>query len=219
MGVFAYHFAMFLAACGLAWWQRYSARDLMWSLWLTTLVLCIARVVSWSRHQPWVFKFNGWPGILIPLNRIPHTELIWPAFTCLIALMGHVIVVSLLVACFQVVGTALHQSFPLVSDVGASVDVDGFWMTLLIYSKEIMFEVLKRYWIFLLIFIASRWRPLLRMARGHEDPISEIVVFTFKAGFLMTIVGALQLFRVSEFLIYILAYSAFFFPWKTGGLY
>ncbi|HVU26005.1 MAG TPA: DUF6498-containing protein [Opitutus sp.] len=205
----------FAGGLALAWFARWQTADLVWSLWLSSLMVGFA-MIFWMVTAPWRETMTtAWR------DATPGTG--W-AKLGVGAIMG---VGSLLALAFFAVhfggfhyvhSVFLNHFFPIES--GAKVK--GF------PGPAIYLEVLRRYWMFVpLAFMAERQafrkRPpddgavtpaaiAQRKARG--EPMMEPYRNVIRMHLLIFFFAFAHFARLENFATYAVVYAAYFFPWR-----
>ena len=214
----------FSVGLAVAWWARWNAGDLVWSMWLSSLVVGYSLIV-WTIAQP-AFELgrSAWKDALAHGN--PASP--WPFWTILF--VGALFIVGFFTVHFGMFhyghSQLLISFFPIDSGGGAG---HATWANMSTYV-----EVMRRYWSFLpAAFLAERaafmrkplslerdlslmavvgsvagkpakardlmWEPYRNVARMHM-----LIFFFFFAHFA----------KLENFAVYAVVYAVYFFPWR-----
>ena len=205
----------FVAGLGVAWFARWQTTDLVWSLWLSSLVVGYA-IIVW-RGTTILREFfsgtlsHGMPGTL------------WGKLV-LGALLGGG---SLLLIGFFTVhfggfhfghSVFLNSFFPVLKDGGSGASWPGF---------ATYIEVFERYWIFLPVaFLAERaaFRPKPRQPENNASPkkaggdLDAGMMAPYKNVIRMHLLifffAGASLAKLDNFAVYAVVYAVYFFPWR-----
>lgn len=210
----------FAGGLAMAWWGRWETTDLVWSLWLSSLVVGYA-IIVWTLSST-AREF----AVTAVTDQTPNMGLAK-------ASVGGLIGVGLLfgLAFFTVHFGGFHfvhsvflsQFFPISGD---GVPHPGFpgWST---YG-----EVLRRYWIFLPVaFLAERAAFGRRAPRPADSSVTAEAIARRKLGrggdltapyrnvirmhVLIFFFAAAHFLRLENFLVYAVVYAVYFFPWRA----
>ncbi len=212
----------FSGGLAVAWWRNWQTTDLVWSLWLSSLVVGYT-ILVWHISQPMRQLIAGASEEAVPA----HSP--WVRSAGLLATLGG----SLFMLAFFTVhfggfhlghSVFLHQFFP-VADVDPRAGGFPGWA---VYA-----EVVRRYWVFVPVaFLAERaaFRPEIVADR---DNIAESVrsgvprrrhAANGKALFapyknvvrmhlLIFFFAAVHALKLDHFAVYAAVYAVYFFPW------
>ena len=207
----------FAIGLAVAWWGRWSAGDLIWSLWLSSLVVGYATII-WTIVQPAGELFRAaWR------DRVFHGN-----FRSLIPLVALLVVgVGFFLAFFTIHFGGFHyvhsqiliSFFPIETGHGRSTDA----------NMATYVEIARRYWLFLpSAFIAHRaafmrkpfsidggalagaMRDNKRLSTLFSEPYRNVmrmhmlIFFFFFAHFA----------KLENFAVYAVVYAVYFFPWR-----
>lgn len=221
----------FCSVLAVAWWSRASATDLVWSLWLSSLVVGYA-VIVWTLAGPVIAAVPvAWRNRTMAVKSLveaPGTA----AVIVVLALLGGLFVLAFYTVHFvgfhYVHAGLLRSFFPLGGDYSGSATLRDAPM----YA-----EVARRYWVFLpAAFLAERAaflrrpepvrRPdvsvtaqaiAARKAGNRDAPPSRMLVPYKKV---LRMHGLIFFFafahfaRLDNFAVYAVVYAAYFFPWR-----
>jgi hypothetical protein len=228
----------FAFGLAMAWWGRWTTTDLVWSLWLSSLVVGYATIL-WTILRPAIFLARGNWSTGVMTVRVGSA----PAKTASALLALPVLVLGglFLLAFFTVHFGGFHYIhsqflgtfFPI--DTGTGARQWGVGMTT--YA-----EVLRRYWLFLpAAFLAERagfakprgapaQDPSLpraeRMKRLMDNPREASRGNAAGAGMvapyrnvvrmhlLIFFFGFAHAMRLDNFATYAVVYAVYFFPWR-----
>jgi len=215
-------FSVGLAA---AWWAGWGAGDLVWSLWLSSLVVGYSLIV-WTIVQPAAEMARGaWKARDLAAS-YPGSLLIFWSILVIGALLG--------LAFFTVHFGMFHYGHSQLLISFFPIDTGGGAQRVTWADTSTYVEVMRRYWTFLpAAFLAERaafmrkplslerdlsiaafvgsqrgkparaktlmWEPYRNVARMHL-----LIFFFFFAHFA----------RLENFAVYAVVYAAYFFPWR-----
>ena len=214
----------FSVGLAVAWWTGWNAGDLVWSLWLSSLVVGYS-VIVWTIAQP-AFELGrtAWRGAVASGN----TSSPWPFWVILF--VGALLFIGFFTVhfgMFHYIHSQLLISFFPIDTGGIARRAD--WADMATYV-----EVMRRYWPFLpAAFLAERaaflrkplsmegdsslvalvgsvagkpakarelmWGPYRNVARIHV-----LIFFFFFAHFA----------KLDNFAVYAVVYAVYFFPWR-----
>lgn len=208
----------FAVGLAVAWWARWDSGDLVWSLWLSSLVVGYATIL-WMIGQPaaallraaWLdqARLNASPRMLLILGGLVlGGTLFFVAFFTFHFGFFHYVHSQILVSFFPI-------------DTGHGRPTDAGMAT---YA-----EIGRRYWIFLpSAFLAHRAAFLRRPLSLEKGTSLASVAQNNKLGALFSEpyrnVGRMHLLlfffffahfaKLENFVIYAVVYAAYFFPWR-----
>lgn len=219
----------FTFGLGVAWWRQWQATDLIWSLWLSSLVVGYA-IIVWSIFGPMVFiGSQAWLG-----RRELSGISVGPAMLGGAAVvLGGVFLLAFFTfhfAMFHFVHSAFLQGFfPLTE----SEHVRGM------PNFEMYLEVLRRYWIFLpAAFVAERMTFRLQPAAEEETQDIAVTAAAIEARkrrnarksgmngmmapyrnvvrmhLLIFFFAGAHFAHLDNFVVYAIVYAVYFFPWR-----
>jgi hypothetical protein len=201
--------AAFLLVLAIAWWTRASSTDLVWSLWLSSLVVGYT-IILWA-----IFRL---PLVVVAAAcREPRSFFrgLSGNSTGSIALLAAIAVagVSFTLAFFTVHFGGFH--YVHAGFLSGFFPVVGKWDgrgTFGEHDLAMYREVVRRYWIYLpAAFLAERavflrppagsimMLPYLKVVRMH------VLIFFF---------GFAHFLRLDNFAVYVVVYAVYFFPWR-----
>jgi hypothetical protein len=215
----------FSVGLAVAWWAGWNAGDLVWSLWLSSLVVGYS-LILWTIAQP-AFEIGrgAWRGRALAHEYPGSMVAFWAIFV--IGVMFFVGFFTVHFGMFHYGHSELMISFfPIDAGSGSGRTTDAGMSTYV--------EIMRRYWSFLpAAFLAERaaflrrplwlgrdvslaelaasksgtagkardlmWAPYRNVARMHL-----LIFFFFFAHFA----------RLDNFAVYAVVYAAYFFPWR-----
>lgn len=222
----------FCSVLAVAWWSRASATDLVWSLWLSSLVVGYA-IIVWTIVGPVIAG-----GVVAWRHRSVVAEAIEQAGPRTTAA---VVVIALLFGLFLLAFFTVHfvgfhyvhagflgQFFPLGGDYSGSAALRG---------APMFAEVARRYWVFLpSAFLAERAAFLRRpepvrpadlsvtveaiaarkAAKLHAPPPRMLMPYqkVMRMHGLIFFFAFAHFARLDNFAVYAVVYAAYFFPWR-----
>ncbi len=211
----------FAFGLALAWIFDWETADLIWSLWLSSLVVGYGMIV-WILTQPLREVAAGAWRDRAPLAPVAVTGGLLGAGTLFMLAFFTVHFGG-----FHFVHSAFLASFfPLTPENGGP-RVSGGFPSLGMYA-----EVVRRYWIFLpAAFLAERHafaRPKAPQT-SPADPVRQLGIPRVKPGhdmmrpyanvirmhLLIFFFAAAHIARLENFILYAVAYAAYFFPWQA----
>ncbi len=215
--------AAFAAGLGVAWWLRWNTTDLVWSLWLSSLVVGYAMIV-WNVSAPLRETVGG---VAADRSGVAGAG----AKTATIGLVGIGTLFGL--AFFTVHFGGFHfvhsvflsMFFPIAPE-GQTVAMKS-WPNLAIYL-----EVVRRYWWFLPVAAlaeraAFRAKPVTpadtavtpeAIARRTADAMNAPLMAPYRNVIRMHLLIFFFAFahfaRLENFGVYAVVYAVYFFPWR-----
>lgn len=220
----------FAAGLVMAWWARWTAADLVWSLWLSSLVVGYATIV-WTILRPAVEIARGaWRDRALTAQLLAQTSL-WSAAAAGLVL----VVVGLFMLAFFTVHFGMfhyvHSQF-LASFFPIDAGAGGRHVAV---GMSIYIEVARRYWWFLpSAFLAERGafrrsappEPdrsvsaaaiLARKAANASKPGSAMMApyrNVMRMHLLIFFFAFAHFARLDNFAVYAVVYAVYFFPWR-----
>lgn len=178
----------FVVALAMAWYFRWQARDLIWSLWLSSVVFGYATILSLA------FRGHTLAGPASGAKSSASARL--PGF----AVVAGAVFFSLHFGIFSLVHSGfLAFLFPLDhADTGPSLSLYG--------------EVVRRYWPFIVVTLVADGRHLLRPPTGATALLPYRNVL--RMHLLILLFGFLFFLGIENFLAYALIYAFYFAPWE-----
>ena len=222
--------AAFATVLFIAWWTRASSTDLVWSLWLSSLVVGYS-IILWAIVRPMaVGAVLAWRNRALVEEALTQAD---PRSALLFATLG-LIGVLFVLAFFTVHFVGFHyvhagllgSFFPVGADYDASRPLHGV---------ALFREVARRYWIFLpSAFLAERSAFLRRPTPPRDVSVTAQAIAARKAALLRQPASRLMLpylkvlrmhllifffafahfMRLDNFAVYAVVYSVYFFPWR-----
>jgi hypothetical protein len=220
----------FAAGLAMAWRARWTTTDLVWSLWLSSLVVGYATIV-WTIFRPVVDIARGaWRDRALMVQLSTQSK-VWSGAGGLVLLAGGLIVLTFFTIHFgmfhYVHSQFLASFFPI--DTGTAGRHGGAGMSTYL-------EVARRYWWFLpSAFLAERGAFFKTSARSEEDrSVTAAAILARKTANANKLVGAMtapyrnvmrmhvlifffgsaHLARMDNFAVYTVVYAVYFFPWR-----
>jgi uncharacterized protein DUF6498 len=208
----------------VAWWARWDAGDLVWSLWLSSLVVGYS-IIVWTIAHPAVEMGRGaWKARKLTVSHPNALLTFWS-----ILVLGVVVAIGFFTVhfgMFHYIHSQLMISFFPIDTGGAAGNATDAGMSTYV-------EIMRRYWTFLpAAFLAERAafmrKPLsLELDLSHAGPASKsgkpariqsliwapyrsvarmhmLIFFFFFAHFA----------RLENFAVYAVVYAVYFFPWR-----
>jgi hypothetical protein len=217
----------FALGLSIAWVSGWNTTDLVWSLWLSSLVVGYSTIV-WIIGQPAAAMATAiWRSRNDPGSSPRSIVLVW-ALILLVAVF--------LLAFFTVHFGGFHyvHSQVLLSffPINAPGSTSPGWA-----GKAVYLEIVRRYWIFLPAAFISHRAVFLRepFAIDQDRPLSTLTRSGIKNGdmFIEPYRNVLRMhalifffffahvLRLESFAVYAVIYAVYFFPWRlvrgTGG--
>lgn len=197
----------FLLGLGLAWSLQWKTRDLVWSLWLSSLLVGYAMLV-WGIFSGILFEAATRPSDSQPPNRARRGG------SLIASLIGGVFLLGFFTVHFGgfhfVHSVFLNLFFPVLP--GAPEGPPGFFGYV---------EVLHRYgWFVPLALIAERHAFRLPSASrtAEKDGSQQAMVRPYKnvvrLHLLIFFFAFAHFAKLDHFLVYAVVYAVYFFPWR-----
>ena len=210
----------FAAGLAVAWWAGWNTTDLVWSLWLSSLVVGYATIV-WMIGQPVVELMRAsWRDRGLVASQPQALAILWA-----VLIIGGLF----LLAFFTVHFGGFHYGhsqflisfFPIDAGAGAG---RANWAGTATYL-----EVARRYWPFLpSAFLAHRAaflrkplsldRDLSIKSLGGSNKLSSLFSEPYRNVFRMHLLIFFFFFahfaRLENFAVYTVVYAVYFFPWR-----
>ena len=202
----------FVSVLALAWWMRASATDLVWSLWLSSLVVGYA-IILWAIFRPaLIVALLAWRD-RAAVEQAVATD---PRSALLIAGIG--LAAGMFMVCFFTVhfvgfhyvhAQFLSGFFPMNGALG------GFHLP----SPQgwaVFGEALRRYWVFLpASFLAERAAFRGELPAGTKGsvmflPYQKVV----RMHLLIFFFAFARAVGLDNFAVYAVVYAVYFFPWR-----
>jgi hypothetical protein len=210
----------FVVGLAVAWWTRWNAGDLVWSLWLSSFVVGYSKIV-WMIGQPAVELFRAsWKDRALVDSNPRMLMVFWS-----LLLIGVLFFLAFFTVHFggfhYVQSQFLISFFPLVPvDTGRGAASAGM---------SAYVEVARRYWPFLpsafLTHRAAFLRKPLSLGRNVSlasfagnnklgDLFSEPYRNVLRMHVLIFFFFFAHLAKLENFAVYAVVYAAYFFPWR-----
>lgn len=219
----------FAAGLGAAWWAGWTAADLVWSLWLSSLVVGYATMV-WTIFRPGVDIVRGvCQDRALVTQALAQTRI--AVTVVLILLLGALLVLAFFTLHFgmfhYVHSQFLASFFPIDTAAAGRGGITGMATYL---------EVARRYWWFLpAAFLAERGAFLRKPAAPKDDlSVTAAAIAARKAAnarnpgpmlapyrnvmrmhVLIFFFAFAHFARLDNFAVYTVVYAAYFFPWRV----
>jgi hypothetical protein len=219
----------FVTVLAVAWWLRASATDLVWSLWLSSLVVGYA-IILWSIFRPALtvaaYAWRDRAAVEETLAKDPRGAMLVGG----IGIVGGLFLVAFFTVHFggfhYVHAQFLSSFFPVNGDFDGARPLQG---------AALFNEVLRRYWVFLpSAFLAERaaFRRPTVPAQSVDVSVTPAAIVARKAAnamkptmmspYLKVIRMHVLIFffafahfaRLDNFAVYAVVYAVYFFPWR-----
>ena len=202
----------FVSVLALAWWLRASATDLVWSLWLSSLVVGYA-IILWS-----IFR----PALLVGASAWRDRSLVRQALANdprgAVAVGGIGLVIGVFMVGFFTVhfvgfhyvhAQLLSGFFPMNGSVG------GFHLPSP-HGWALFGEALRRYWVFLpAAFLAERAAFRGELPEGMKGSVIMLPYLkVVRMHLLIFFFGFAHFVGLDNFAVYAVVYAVYFFPWR-----
>ncbi len=211
----------FVAGLALARVSGWNSADLVWSLWLSSLVVGYAMIV-WSVTRPLRELLRGLP------RPTDGRSLVGEGAVATLFGVGTLFGLAFFTVHFGgfhfVHSVFLNHFFP----IQVTNDVSRGWPGLPVYL-----EVLRRYWIFLPIaFLAERAAFAPPRSEGPSPAVTPEAILRRKAGgdammtpyrnvirmhLLIFFFAFAHFAKLENFAVYAVVYAVYFFPWRLLG--
>lgn len=222
--------AAFATVLFVAWWTRASSTDLVWSLWLSSLVVGYS-IILWAIVRPMaVGAVLAWRNRALVEEALTQAD---PRTALLLAILGLVGVLFVLafftmhfVGFHYVHASFLWSFFPVGADYDGARPLQG---------AALFREVARRYWIFLPpAFLAERSAFFRQPAPARDVSVTAKAIAARKTALLRQPASRLMLpyqkvirmhllifffafahfMRLDNFAVYAVVYAVYFFPWR-----
>ncbi len=207
----------FVFGLGLAWWWEWNSTDLVWSLWLSSLVIGYALIV-WRLSGPWRELVHG-----IATDRGNRTRALG-AKLLIIGLMGLGTLFG--VAFFTVHFGGFHFVHSVFLDAFFPVAGDG-QAAKGMPEASVYLEVLRRYWWFLpAAFLAERAAfrtpppdtavtpQAIARRKAKGDALMAPYKNVIRMHLLIFFFAGAHALHLENFAIYAVVFAVYFFPWR-----
>ena len=206
----------FAAGLAMAWRAKWTAGDLVWSLWLASLVVGYATIL-WTIFRPGITIVRGaWRDRALVAQMSVQAGVLSVVPSVLI-----LVVVGLFTLAFFTVhfgmfhfvhSQFLATFFPI--DIGTGVERG-------LVGLSTYLEVARRYWWFLpsaflaerAAFLSASAAPAARpgaLGNGMTAPYKNVV----RMHLLIFFFGFAHVARLDNFAVYVVVYAVYFFPWR-----
>ena len=215
--------AAFATVLFIAWWTRASSTDLVWSLWLSSLVVGYS-IILWAIVRPMAAgALLAWRNRALVEEALTQADPRSALLVATLALVGVAFVLAFFTVHFvgfhYVHASFLESFFPIGAEYGGSRSLRG---------AELFREVARRYWIFLpSAFLAERSAFFRRPAAPRDVSVTAKAIAARKAALLRQPASTLMLpyllifffafahfMRLDNFAVYAVVYAVYFFPWR-----
>jgi uncharacterized protein DUF6498 len=221
----------FAAGLGMAWWGRWTTGDLVWSLWLSSLVVGYATIV-WTILRPGIAIARGaWRDGSLTIQTSGRTSVPSGAVAGLLLIVGGLFLLAFFTVHFGMFHFVHSQFLGLFFPIDTGTGVRRGMVGVSTYL-----EVARRYWWFLpSAFLAER-SAFLRGSEAPEDDRSVTVAAILarkaanstKSGggmmapyrnvvrmhLLIFFFAFAHFGRFDSFAVYAVVYAVYFFPWR-----
>jgi hypothetical protein len=202
----------FVSVLALAWWLRASATDLVWSLWLSSLVVGYA-IILWAIFRPALIV-----AVLAWRDRAAVEQAVAadPRSALLIAGVG--LAAGVFMVCFFTVHFVgfhyVHAQF-----LSGFFPMNGSWGRFRMPSPHgwaLFGEALRRYWVFLpAAFLAERAAFRGEMPEGSKGSVMMLpYVKVVRMHLLIFFFAFAHAVGLDNFAVYAVVYAVYFFPWR-----
>jgi hypothetical protein len=208
----------FVLGLAVARWAGWTAGDLVWSLWLSSLVVGYTTIL-WMIGQPAVTMAMGvWRSTRDPLSSLRIVFLLW----------GLILLVAALILAFFTVhfggfhyvhSQILLHFFPISAPGPGSQTLAG---------RSVYLEIFRRYWIFLpsaflthraafkrnpFVIEGAGWRDSIAGGKGR-DVFAEPYRNVLRMHALIFFFFAAHFAGLENFAVYSVISAVYFFPWR-----
>jgi hypothetical protein len=181
--------AGFVVAMAMAWVFSWQARDLIWSLWLSSVVFGFATILSLAArgHSLASAGTSGGDARRVPLPAVIAATV----FFCLHFAVFNFVHSGFLMFLFPLEGRGFDGRGPSIAAYG---------------------EVVRLYWPFILVPFLTDWRTLVH----PPSAVTPLLPYrnVLRMHLLILLFGFLFFVGIENFLAYALIYAAFFVPWE-----
>ena len=222
--------AAFATVLFIAWWTRASSTDLVWSLWLSSLVVGYS-IILWAIVRPMaVGALLAWRNRALVEEALTQADPRNALLLAILALVGVAFVLAFFTMHFvgfhYVHASFLESFFPIGGEYDGSRSLRG---------AALFREAARRYWIFLpSAFLAERSAFLRRPTPPRDVSVTAKAIAARKAALLRQPASRLMLpyqkvirmhllifffafahfMRLDNFAVYAVVYAVYFFPWR-----
>ena len=202
----------FVSVLALAWWLRASATDLVWSLWLSSLVVGYS-IILWSIFRPvLIIALRAWRDRAL-VEEALATDPRGAVTVAGIGLLIGVFTVGFFTVHFlgfhYVHAQFLSGFFPMNGSVGRfHLPSPHGW--------ALFGEALRRYWVFLpAAFLAERAAFRGELPEGMKGSVMMLPYLKVVRMHLLIFFFAFAHFAgLDNFAVYAVVYAVYFFPWR-----
>jgi hypothetical protein len=222
----------FVSVLALAWWLRASATDLVWSLWLSSLVVGYA-IILWAIFRPALtVAMLAWRDRALVEQALSSAD---PRTALLVAGIG--LTIGVFLVCFFTVHFVgfhyVHAQF-----LSGFFPMNGAWAKFQLPSPHgwaLFGEALRRYWVFLpAAFLAERAAFASRPTGSTDVAVTAPAIAARNAAAALAPASVMMLpyqkvvrmhllifffafahfAGLDNFAVYAVVYAVYFFPWR-----
>ena len=199
----------FVSVLGIAWFTRASTTDLVWSLWLSSLVVGYT-IILWAIFCfPLMFLAQAAQHPRSVMEGLANNALKANVILAVLALIG----VSFTLAFFTVHFVGFH--YVHAGFLASFFPIGGKWdgsVSLRSHELAMYREIVRRYWIYLpAAFLAER-AVFLRPPKGSIMMLPYLKVIRMHG--LIFFFAFAKFLRLDNFAVYAVVYAVYFFPWR-----
>jgi hypothetical protein len=199
----------FVSVLAVAWWTRARATDLVWSLWLSSLVVGYVIILWAIVRLPIQLVVRSWPERRLVLESLARNSLASTVILAVVGLLG----LLFTLAFFTVHFVGFHYVHAGI--LGSFFPFGEAWdssRTLWTHDLAMYREILRRYWIYLpAAFLAER-AVFLRPPKGSITALPYRKVVRMHA--LIFFFAFAHFVGLDNFAVYAVVYAVYFFPWR-----
>jgi hypothetical protein len=206
----------FALGLALAWWLRWQTTDLVWSLWLSSLVVGYATIV-WGLSEPVRDAVDGFRG---------DTEHVASTGAKALVLGGIVLVMLLVLAFFTVHFGMFHAIHSIFLNLFFPVTPER---TGALLNWGLYAEVVRRYWWFVPVAALAERQAFGRRTTpgdaddavslsrhlGDKDRMAAPYRNVIRMHMLIFFFAFAHFARLENFAVYAVVYLVYFFPWRV----
>jgi hypothetical protein len=194
----------------MAWRGRWTTGDLVWSLWLSSLVVGYATIV-WTILRPAIaIARGGWRDGALTIQALGQTSVRSAAAAVPLLVIGGLFLLTFFTVHFGmfhfVHSQFLAAFFPIDTGTGVRRGMVGM---------SIYLEVARRYWWFLpSAFLAERGAFLRGSAATPGTGMMAPYRNVMRMHLLIFFFAFTHFARLDNFAVYAVVYAVYFFPWR-----
>lgn len=209
----------FLVGLGVARWSGWNAGDLVWSLWLSSLVVGYTTIL-WMIGQPAMELVRAsWRDRALVGSDPRPLLTFW-----LLLLVGALFLISF----FTVHFVGFHYGHSQFLNAFFPIDANGGFRALHVGMSTYV-EIARRYWPFLPSAFLAHWAAFMRKplslggdltvaSLGSSKKFGNLVTEPYRnvirMHFLIFFFFVAHFARLENFAVYAVVYAAYFFPWR-----